>query len=783
MFETRSGAERWEDGSVVGGGRVGAIIHGVPGAQVVSLAHERFFIPVNPATRAPHLEPWIGPIRDAVLAGDDGHATQLLGRAIVETGFDEGLVWTNPLGISATLEVRTPTPKAGTLRRRIDLEHGESITEWDEEGGSILLRALVPRDEAVVWLAIEAAPGTCVHIRLGLEPGEGHSGFMGAGNARRALDVELTGGARARLETSAATRDGRLSAVTIVDGGWTWVRAGQYLTARIDIPASGRALIRAETLVADGGECPAAVGPHPSPEWEGLRRAQAATHGELLRRSVLHLRGDEALEPTEQTWRRARAGDIAARRRVVEIAWLSGRSNALSATGDFPPTLQGVWQGTWTPAWSADYTLNGNLLNGGMASLIPTGTPELARSLLRMVLPHLDDYRDNADRIFGAQGMLLPSRMSDNGRANHFSADFPHVFWTGAGGWVLRVAADLVSTTGDRSVVDDDLWALATGVLEFAESATVVLGGRRHIVPGYSPENTPGGGTSPIASDPTMDIAILRDAARCTRLLGEARGDDSLDERWRHLVADMPEYRIAPDGGLAEWIDQRWSDNHAHRHASHLYPLWYEPDEAFVGPSASAQALRRAAAATINRKVAWRSTDPTAPPGNMEMSSGLVQLGLAAACLGETRAALRCVEWLALDHWNPALTTTHDAGRLFNFDASGGLPAVVASMLVASDRRSVTVFPALPDEWVAGGCITGLTARGGIVVDRLRWDRWTAELTLRRRTEAAWMHAHRVLIVHAGGGFRFVGNDAARSVLDVGEEPVVVRLSRTLNGG
>src|SRR5690606_24938980 len=117
----------------------------------------------------------------------------------------------------------------------------------------------------------------------------------------------------------------------------------------------------------------------------------------------------------------------------------------------------------------ADYTLNGNGQNGGMASLIPTGTPELARSLLRLVLPHLEDYRDNARNVFGAEGMLLPSRMSDNGRANHFAASFPHIFWTGCGGWVLRLVADIVSTTGDRAIVDDEVWALVEGVLAFAE--------------------------------------------------------------------------------------------------------------------------------------------------------------------------------------------------------------------------------------------------------------------------------------------------------------------------
>ena len=418
--------------------------------------------------------------------------------------------------------------------------------------------------------------------------------------------------------------------------------------------------------------------------------------------------------------------------------------------------------------------MNGNVQNGGIAGLIPTGTPELARSLLRLVLPYLEDYRDNARNIFGASGMLLPARMSDSGRANHFGRPYPHLFWVGCGGWVLRFAADLVSTTGDRSAVDDRLWELVNGVLEFAENATVMDGGARRLIPGYSPENAPVPGGSPLVADPTMDVAILHDAARSARVLAAARADFSLDERWQRLVADLP-YRVATDGTLAEWIDPAWPENVAHRHVSQLYPLWYETDAAFVGDAASAQELRDAAAATIAAKIAWRAEEPTAPPGRMEMAFGLVQLGVAAAALGDADSALTCVEWLAVEHWTPALTTTHDAGRIFNLDPSGGLPAVVASMLFSSSLDSALLFPALPDQWSSGGSITGLTGRGGIVVERLAWHETGASVVLRRRPEIAWLKPDLSLRLRAGSGFTFAGG-ATELVTDVGAEPVEILL-------
>ncbi|MCW4457108.1 glycoside hydrolase N-terminal domain-containing protein [Microbacterium sp. MPKO10] len=778
-FESRTVALKWEDGLIAGSGTVGALLFGEPGEQTISLSHEQFFLPANPTPDAPDLSAAVASIRDAVNHGDSGLATELMMAAAREPAYGNGLVWTNPLGMCATLLVRAPGSRGGPVQRLIDLEHGEVATQWqDARAGTVRVSVIAPRGGETVWVSIEAEHELSARIDLGLSFEAVSSAATGAPNYSEHVRSELIAGPSARIVASAVNSGSAITATTRVHAPnpWAFDDTGTHLTTVVDVPENGRVLLAA--TVAVGDDAGALADFVDVRDWASLRQAQSESHGELVRQSVLDFGDEYPAELTELTWRRAREGDAAARRRAVEIAYLSGRANVIGATGFLPPTLQGVWQGTWTPAWSADYTMNGNVQNGGAASLIPTGTPELATSLLRLVLPHLQDYRTNARKIFGANGMLLPARMSDTGRANHFGAEFPHVFWVGGGGWILRFAADIVSTTGDRSIVDDDLWALVTGVLEFAESASIVTEGVRHLAPGYSPENTPGSSDFPLAADPTMDIAILRDAARCARVLAEARGDDSLNERWSRVVADLPDYRVAADGTLAEWIDGALSENIAHRHTSQLYPLWYEPDEAFVGDSELARALRNAAATTIRRKIAWRADDPTAPPGRMEMAFGLVQLGLAAAALGDAESTLTCIDWLALEHWTPALTTTHDAGRIFNLDPSGGLPALVAAMLVSSDRESLTVVPALPDEWSEQGAITGLTARGGIIVDRLEWNESEARVHVRRRTDAEWLRPDGSLRLTAGSSFLFSESGTNELLITVGENPVVVALHR-----
>ena len=774
-FATATAATTWEEGLIVGSGRVGAVLSGQPDAITITFAHERYFLPLNARPDAPDLTSALGEIRGALLAGDDEEASALVSAAARADGYDKGLVWTDPLGICGTLSVRTPGGVA-SARRLMDPLGGEVAVEWvDLDGGTHAVRMFAPRDEETVWISVESDRDSTAAVTLELGGGEKTSFDTGVADGSRAVSAVATGGERGHLESTAGTPPLTARTVVTADTGSPWAVHGAAAESSTQIEAGTPRSIRVDVAVLNE-DAPDESPSNRLDSWSELRERHRRTHGELTGASLLDLRAASTHEYTEDLWDAARAGDLDAERREVEIAYLSGRANIISSTGELPATLQGVWQGTWRPAWSADYTLNGNVQNGGIASLIPTGTPELTRSFLTLLLEHTNDYRENARRIYGAEGMLLPSRMSTHGRADHFAPEYAHLFWMGCGGWALRVAADLVETTGDKSIVNDALWELAEGVLRFAETATIEIDGTRRLIPSYSPENTPTGSALPVATDATIDVAILRDAARATALLGRARDDNSLDSRWDHLVETLPAYRVADDGTLAEWIDPTWGENVAHRHVSQLYPLWYDVDPAFLGDSERSRELRDAAAATIAAKIAWRAEEPTAPPGRMEMAFGLVQLGLAAAALGDADAAMTCARWLAVDHWRPTLTTTHDAGRIFNLDASGGLPAVVAAMLLGSTTDELSVLPALPEAWTSGS-ITGLRARGGLVVDTLDWDPAGVSMTVRRPAPAEWLAPAEGTLIRAPHAFDLrVGENTVEPRVRFDEQPTRIRL-------
>ena len=699
-----SPSSAWDQGVAAGTGVVGAIVSGDSVRLEIALAHERFFLPANSRRPAPDLAPALAGIRDALGRKDAAAAADLVDRRLREVGWDpDDLVWTDPLAPVGRITWSPGPAHRGRIERHLDPSRTDA-------------RVIVHRADGTRWgLTVEGTRGEPVlrlrlwsegplDGRLALEAvSERRPGGEDIGVVEYGQGIEVTGepgATRLRLVTTArGVEPGTDAAATttlesavareVDGGGW-----------RIEV--DGDAEWRVHVGVDISGD---RFGDDDAPD-------QHVPPEDLLSRSRLRLGGERAPDDTVETlWQRARADD-GALRGVLELAYAACRRNIVASTGRLPPTLQGVWQGTWSPAWSSDYTLNGNVQNGAFASILWTGTPELMNALFRLVRAFRDDYRGNAANLYGAPGMMLPARMTTHGHANHFIRSYPHQWWLGHGPWFLRLAADYVLVTGDRTPIDGWLWDDAREILDFV--GAVVRDGGGRLSPAYSPENTPGGTAEAIATDPTMDVAAIRDAVRIGTWLAELRGDPDRATAWVEAAELLPPLRVADDGTLAEWSGE-WAEEIGHRHSSQLYPLWYVPDPAFDDP-----ALRAAALRTIRAKIAWRAEEVARGAG-MQMAFGLAQLGVAAATLGAADEALTCARWLACEFVAANLMTTHDWGEIFNLDASGSFPAIVAAMLAASVPGRLRVLPALPTSWPEGS-ITGLGLRGGSTLAELRWE-------------------------------------------------------------
>jgi len=292
--------------------------------------------------------------------------------------------------------------------------------------------------------------------------------------------------------------------------------------------------------------------------------------------------------------------------------------------------------------------------------------------------------------------------------------------------WAAHFFYDYWLYTGDRRF-------LAEHALPFMEKAALFFedylyedpDGRYVFSPTQSPENAPSNTRSQTTFNATMDVAAAKELLRNTIAASRELGLN-LDKVpvWQKMLAKMPDYLVNEDGAVREWLTPKLADNYNHRHNSQLYAVFDGLPEEIARDAKLKGAFKRLIELKLERHWAnWQRQ------GGF-MSFGLVQLGQASANLGEAELAYRCLVPLLNRYWLHNLASTHNAKQLFNMDISGGMPAVLITMLVASDPGLVRLLPACPSAWPAG-TIEGVLCRGQIEVRRLSWDGKKIQATLK----------------------------------------------------
>jgi len=391
----------------------------------------------------------------------------------------------------------------------------------------------------------------------------------------------------------------------------------------------------------------------------------------------------------------------------------AGRYNIISCTGSNPPNLQGLWSGTWTAPWTGGMTQDGNLPTA-ISMNLPGRMPELMNAYFNYHEGLLDDYRKSAKRLFNCRGIHVPAQTTTTGLDTDFGPVWCLTFWTGGAGWVSSFFWDYYQYTLDRNFLQRRAYPFMKEAALFYEDFLQTGSDGKYIFsPSYSPENNPANSKSQAVINATMDVMIAKQLFRnCIAAAGILKVDADKIAQWKKMLDRMPAYEVNEDGALREWLWQDLKDNYRHRHASQLYALFDE-----IAPEFRSDArLRAGANKVIDEKLKFRAAE-----GGGEMAFGLVQLGAAAAHLGEGEKVYGLVQWLASKYWTTGMGSYHNVGGLFNMDISGGLPYLVSQMLAYSERGHVSLLPALPREWKSGR-IEGLLLRGNIILEELRWS-------------------------------------------------------------
>lgn len=243
-------------------------------------------------------------------------------------------------------------------------------------------------------------------------------------------------------------------------------------------------------------------------DYDKLFARHAKVHREIFDRVSIDLGAapaERAMSGEALLERAARTGECPLA--LAEKMYDGGRYMFICAAGELPPNLQGIWTGTWKPAWSGDFTLDTNV-QAAVGSGLSCRMPEGMEGYYQLIESQVPDWRQNAKMYYGCRGVFSCTRTSNTGLHLHWGT-WPGVFWTAGAGWLAHWFYDHYRYTGDKKFLARRTIPLLKEVALFYQDF-LVLGedGKYEFIPSYSPETGCG-------IDATMDVAVAREVLTC----------------------------------------------------------------------------------------------------------------------------------------------------------------------------------------------------------------------------------------------------------------------------
>ena len=601
-FVSSQPARTWEEGLICGNGTIGANALSRPLKERIIFTHERLFLPMGPPVMPLDQSARLFEIRRLIDQGLYKQACQLQ----FDLSGQDGFMY--PDYFVPAFDLTIGTEAEGEVRdyaRSVNFQTGETVVHWADDRGVFERRMFVSRAAGVAVLLLTAPP-SALDCRLALEPREPSDEFNSDSDVNKRSDQvfkEHVSDIKSTAGDAWLTYENRFTraypgSIHVLEGYARVMASGGTTKPQDDgslvVSSADRVLLFVDIRMLYDPDKSAKEEMKRSLDalaidYGRLLDDHAKLHGGLFNRMRLDLGGgDDHRRTTEELLELSTYENP--NRALIEKEFDAARYNIISCTGELPPTLQGVWGGTYVPGWASDFTHNGNVPSA-IASYLMGNMPELMlayTSYIESIVPYLEI---NAKHLFGARGIVLPSRSTTHGFNNALNADFAGGMWVGGAGWAAHFFYDYYLYTGDREF-------LAEHALPFMEKAAAFFedylyegpDGRYVFSPTQSPENTPGNSNSQASYNATMDVAVAKELLR--NLISASRELKRNQEKipvWQAMLDKMPEYMIDDNGIIKEWLTPRLENNDDHRHCSQLYPLFDGlPDEIAQSPALQA---------------------------------------------------------------------------------------------------------------------------------------------------------------------------------------------------